>query len=125
MTWQVSLSNQARKFLRDLRDARLRERLEREIDALIINPRPPGTGEESCMTPFFCERSTMNPFPHGFNHRLNGEEYYRRASASAYFGLVLAVSGANYRAADPGTPGNCQPHFKALTSGLPMHMGGS
>lgn len=42
MTWQVSLSNQARKFLRDLRDARLRERIEREIDALAINPRPPG-----------------------------------------------------------------------------------
>jgi mRNA interferase RelE/StbE len=42
VTWQVSLSNQARKFLRDLRDARLRERLEREIDALAINPRPPG-----------------------------------------------------------------------------------
>jgi len=40
--WQVSLSNQARKFLRDLRDARLRERLEREIDSLAINPRPAG-----------------------------------------------------------------------------------
>lgn len=42
MAWQVSLSNQARKFLRDLRDERLRDRIEEAINALSINPRPEG-----------------------------------------------------------------------------------
>lgn len=40
MEWQISLSKQARKFLKDLRDVRLRTRLEEAIDALALNPRP-------------------------------------------------------------------------------------
>jgi mRNA interferase RelE/StbE len=42
MAWEVSLSNQPRKFLRDLRDERLRDRIEEAIDALSVNPRPEG-----------------------------------------------------------------------------------
>lgn len=45
MSYTVSLSNKARKFLRDLTDAKLRARLVAEIDGLTGNPRPPGSKE--------------------------------------------------------------------------------
>ena len=43
MSYAVSLSNPARKFLRDLTDAKLRQRLEDAIDALRDDPNPLGS----------------------------------------------------------------------------------
>lgn len=43
MSYAVSLSNSARKFLRDLTDAKLRQRLEDAIEALRDDPHPLGS----------------------------------------------------------------------------------
>lgn len=51
-SWQIDLSQDARRFLHELRDEKLKQRLGRKIDALIANPRPPGceklSGMENC-----------------------------------------------------------------------------